>query len=77
MEHVCGIYPVSEPLTVLSCQEKEVWERKNERKKVEVHTASFRLMGLLSSHSSWTVWMFPLAAEDKKNSQKVSRERKH
>lgn len=28
-------------------------------------TASFRLTGLLSSHSSWTVWMFPLAAEDK------------
>ena len=36
---------------------------------MKVHTASFMLMGLLSSHSSWTAWMFPPAAEEKKKRQ--------
>lgn len=36
---------------------------------MKVHTASFTLMGPLSSHSSWTIWMFPLAAEDERKQQ--------
>lgn len=43
---------------------------------MKVHTASFRLTGHLSSHSSWTVWMFPLAAEDK-TKQESDNELKH
>lgn len=38
----------------------------------KVRTASFRLTADLSSHSNWTVWMFPLAAEGQnKTSQTV------
>lgn len=43
---------------------------------MKVHTASFRLMGLFSSHSNWTVWMFPLAAENKIR-QQSDNEKKH
>lgn len=39
-------------------------ERENVEVMMEVHTVSLKLTGLLSSHSSWTVWIFPLAAED-------------
>lgn len=72
--------PKGEFLWASFCIRASSRKNKSGKERVEaimkVRTASFRLTGLLSSHSSWTVWMFPLAAEDK-TKQQSGNEKQH